>query len=124
MSAFGKTWRSNGLLPWAIGLLLIWVVSASEGAVSVSCGDAVEALIPCEGFLLGSSAPPPNEGCCSSARQLESMADTREKRKEICECFEQTGPSFGVKPERVSAVPKYCNLNISFPADPHYNCNK
>ncbi|OWM87679.1 hypothetical protein CDL15_Pgr022792 [Punica granatum] len=110
---------------WVFGFLVIAVITSSRATADIiSCGDAIAALIPCEAFLLGSSLPTPSSDCCSGARNLESMANTVEKRRALCQCFEQTSPSFGVKPDRVNSLPLYCKLKITLPAEPHYDCSK
>lgn len=123
MASSGKTFCSK----WVITVMVIAVImgsTADAGSGSISCGDAVSTLVPCESFVLGSSLPPPSAECCSSAQKLESMADTTEKRRALCRCFEQVSPSFGVKPDRVKSLPVYCKLKITLPGDPHFDCSQ
>ncbi|KAF8414167.1 hypothetical protein HHK36_002166 [Tetracentron sinense] len=102
-------------------VLLALIVSPVNG---VSCGDAVSVLIPCGSFLLGDDEPKPSDQCCSSAQSLNKMAETRASRRALCECLKQTGPSFGVNPERAKQLLPLCKLKLNIPISPDVDCNK
>lgn len=114
---------------WAVAVSVAVVVvaaTASTGAeaATVSCGDYVNALIPCGSYLIGSGKAEPSPQCCKSARELNRMATTVAERRALCQCFKQTGPSFGVKPERARHLLPACKLNLNIPISPNVNCNR
>ncbi|KAG1327184.1 non-specific lipid-transfer protein 1 [Cocos nucifera] len=113
---------------WALAAVLVVVVvvsAASTGAaVAVSCGDAVNALIPCGSYLVGSGKAEPSPQCCNSARGLNRMATTVEERRALCQCFKQTGPSFGVKPDRARHLLPACKLDLNIPISPDVDCTR
>ncbi|XP_062213156.1 non-specific lipid-transfer protein 1-like [Phragmites australis] len=94
------------------------------GAGAVSCGDAVNALIPCGTFLVGAGAAVPSDSCCRGAMALRRMGGTADARRAICRCLEQSGPSFGVLPERARLLPARCNISLGIPINTHTDCNK
>ncbi len=106
------------------GLMVLALIIASPAEAKVSCGDAVSALIPCGSFLLGRGAPKPTSECCTSAQGLKKLMTTTADRREVCKCFEESGPSFGIKPARGKLLPSLCKLNISMPINPNVNCSK
>ncbi|RWR71828.1 non-specific lipid-transfer-like protein [Cinnamomum micranthum f. kanehirae] len=106
---------------WMVMMVVMLVVTATE---AVSCGDAVSALIPCGSFLIGSGPPKPSAECCQSAQTLNKMAATLATRRALCQCLKQTGPSFGVKPERAKQLPPLCKLKLNIPVSPNVDCNK
>ncbi|XP_072962668.1 non-specific lipid-transfer protein-like [Typha angustifolia] len=107
----------------AILLLLAASCSAAAAATAVSCSDAVNALIPCGAYLIGTGATGPSLQCCKSAQALEKMATTVAMRRQLCQCLKDTGPSFGVKPERARRLPPFCKLNLNIPISPNVNCS-
>ena len=102
-------------------LLVVTLLMVSR-AMAVSCSDAVNALIPCGSYLIGAGAADPSTECCASAQSLNKLAATVASRRALCECFKQSGPSFGVKPERVQRLPRFCKLKLSFPVNSNVNC--
>lgn len=112
---------SNTNRVWIAVLVVAVVVTATAGA---SCGDAVSALTPCGSFLIGSGPPKPSAECCQSASGLNKMAATLASRRALCQCLKQTGPSFGVKPERAKQLPPLCKLKLNIPISPTVDCNK
>uniref|UniRef100_A0ACD5X5N6 Uncharacterized protein n=2 Tax=Avena sativa TaxID=4498 RepID=A0ACD5X5N6_AVESA len=111
-----------------LGVVLAVLVAAADvgHAAGVSCGDAVSALIPCGSFLLGADAGAegPSESCCRGARALRRMAGTAAARRALCRCLVESGPSFGVLPERARQLPARCKLGVSIPVSPHTDCDK
>lgn len=103
-------------------LALALLVAGRAAAAAVSCSDAVNALIPCGSFLIGVGEADPSKECCASAQSLNKMATTVESRRALCECLKQTGPSFGVKPERARRLPPFCKLKLNIPVSPNVNC--
>ncbi|KAI4985886.1 hypothetical protein ZWY2020_018516 [Hordeum vulgare] len=116
-----STRRANAIL--VVGMVLA-AAMAAVAAAEVSCGDAVSALIPCGSFLVGAVAGAPSESCCRGAQALRGMAGTVGARRALCRCLEQSGPSFGVLPDRARQLPARCNLGISIPVSPHTDCDK
>nr|XP_029116507.1 non-specific lipid-transfer protein 1 isoform X2 [Elaeis guineensis] len=99
---------------WAVAaVLLVVVVSAASTGTAVSCGDAVNALIPCGSYLVGSGKAEPSPQCCNSAKELNRMATTVEERRALCRCLKQTEPSLGVKPERARHLLPACKYYIN-----------
>jgi hypothetical protein len=114
-------------------IVLLGIVLAVAAAVAdvgeaaeVSCGDAVSALIPCGSFLVGADAGAsgPSESCCRGAQALRRMAGTAGARRALCRCLEESGPSFGVLPDRARQLPSRCKLGVSIPVSPHTDCSK
>ena len=99
---------------------------AAASLAEVSCGDAVSALIPCGPYLVGADAAgaAPSESCCRGAQALRRMAGTAAARRALCRCLEQSGPSFGVLPDRARQLPARCKLGVSIPVSPHTDCDK
>ncbi|XP_040378530.1 non-specific lipid-transfer protein 1-like [Oryza brachyantha] len=110
----------------AVGIVLsVAAAVVAAAAAAPTCGDAVSALVPCGPFLVGGGgARRPSERCCSSARALRGMADTAEARRALCRCLEQSGPSFGVLPDRARRLPALCKLGLSIPVGAHTDCSK
>ncbi|KAG9455108.1 hypothetical protein H6P81_008012 [Aristolochia fimbriata] len=107
----------------------LWVMFLVVGAVmgpaeAMSCSDAVSAMVPCGSFLLGSSGARPSPQCCQSALALQKKTPTRAGLRDLCLCFKQTGPSFGVQPEKAKLLPQLCKLNLNMPISPDIDCNK
>ncbi|KAF7068584.1 hypothetical protein CFC21_074325 [Triticum aestivum] len=124
-----STRRANAIL--VVVMLLAAAMAAlaadvlvAEAAAEVSCGDAVSALIPCGSFLVGAVAGAPSESCCRGAQGLRRTAGTPGARRALCRCLEQSGPSFGVLPDRARQLPALCKLGISIPVSPHTDCDK
>ncbi|KAK1317624.1 hypothetical protein QJS10_CPA05g00961 [Acorus calamus] len=112
-----------------MGLLmaLIWASTTTTTikpvSAAFSCSDAVTALSPCGPFLIttgGVSAP--TAECCRGAQSLEGMATTVQDRRALCECLKQTGPSFGVDPEKARQLPPLCKLSLNIPISPDVDC--
>ncbi|KAJ3693319.1 hypothetical protein LUZ60_008799 [Juncus effusus] len=107
-----------------LSLLTTHIPVSADDSSSFSCSNAVNALVPCGTFLLGAGqADQPDQRCCQSAQTLKSMAVTVDMRKSLCKCLEQSGPSFGVQPERAKTLPKLCKLDLNIPISPNYNCD-
>nr|CAD1839550.1 unnamed protein product [Ananas comosus var. bracteatus] len=109
-------------------LLLIQLAAvvreAAAAGSGVSCSDAVNKLIPCGSFLVGTGPAKPSARCCQSAQGLQQMATTVAKRRALCQCLKQSGPSFGVRPERAKLLPSACNLQLNIPVSPNVDCNQ
>ncbi|CAA7410333.1 unnamed protein product [Spirodela intermedia] len=91
---------------------------------ALSCGDAVSSLAPCGGYLTGIGEGNPSAQCCERVQSLGRMAATGPERKAICECFKQTAPSFGVKPDRVTHMLTFCKLRLNLPISPNVDCSR
>ncbi|KAG8098670.1 hypothetical protein GUJ93_ZPchr0013g36379 [Zizania palustris] len=107
-------------------LAAVVLVAAAAGAgAAVTCGDAVNALVPCGPFLVGAAGgDQPGATCCGSARALRSMAATADARRALCRCLEQSGPSFGVLPDRARRLPALCKLGLAIPVGAGTDCSK
>ncbi|KAL6894305.1 hypothetical protein ACP4OV_008403 [Aristida adscensionis] len=111
----------------AVAVMTVLAAAAAVAAAAVSCGDAVDALVPCGEFLLGAGAAPaaagPSDRCCRGARALERMAGTAEARRAVCRCLEQAAPSFGVLPGRARLLAARCNLGLAVPIGANTDCD-
>ncbi|CAL9071094.1 unnamed protein product [Musa textilis] len=107
-----------------ISVALALLLACNTKAEAITCNDAVSALIPCGSYLLGQGGADPSPRCCDSARVLDRMARTVASRRQLCECLKQTGPSFGVKPERVRHLPPFCKIDLSMPVSPDVDCTR
>ncbi|KQK12546.1 non-specific lipid-transfer protein 3 [Brachypodium distachyon] len=105
--------------------IMLMAAAVGTAAAEVSCGDSVRALIPCGSFLVGAdAAAAPSESCCRGALALRGMASTTAARRELCKCLMQSGPSFGVLPDRARQLPARCNLGVAIPVGPETDCDK
>ncbi|XP_068668926.1 non-specific lipid-transfer protein-like [Aristolochia californica] len=107
----------------------VWVLFLVVGAVmgpagAISCSDAVSAMVPCGSFLVGSGGARPTAQCCQSVLALQKKTATRADLKALCLCLKQTGPSFGVLPEKAKLLPQLCKLKINMPISPDIDCQK
>ncbi|CAL9758733.1 unnamed protein product [Musa acuminata subsp. burmannicoides] len=100
------------------------LLACNTMAEAITCNDAVSALIPCGSYLIGQGGADPSPRCCESARALNRMASTVASRRQLCECLKQTGPSFGVKPDRVQHLPPFCKIDLSMPVSPDVDCSR
>ncbi|OVA01117.1 Plant lipid transfer protein/Par allergen [Macleaya cordata] len=105
-------------------LMALIMINNIQMVNGVSCEEAVSDLIPCATYLMGSGGPNPGSQCCASAQKLNKLASTTADRQSLCECLKQTGPSFGVKPERAKQLPVLCKLELNIPISPDVDCSK
>ncbi|KAL5209776.1 hypothetical protein ABZP36_005399 [Zizania latifolia] len=120
-STMASTRRGNA----AVALGMVLAAAVVLVAAAVTCGDAVNALVPCGPFLVGAAGgDQPGATCCSSARALRSMAGTADARRALCRCLEQSGPSFGVLPDRARRLPALCKLGLAIPVGAGTDCSK
>lgn len=113
----------EGMKHFCLAGLLTLMFALHVAAVEVSCGDAVNSLIPCGPFLIGAGQAQPGERCCQSAQELKRMATTTDTRRSLCRCLEQAGPSFGVNPEQALKLLSMCKLDLNIPISGTINCN-
>ncbi|RZS25409.1 hypothetical protein BHM03_00058603, partial [Ensete ventricosum] len=117
-----KKAQYNGLRVMLVALALL--LGCNTMAEAITCNDAVSGLIPCGSYLIGQGGADPSPRCCESARALNRMASTVASRRQLCECLKQTGPSFGVKPERVQHLPPFCKIDLNMPVSPDVDCSR
>ncbi|XP_011629171.1 non-specific lipid-transfer protein [Amborella trichopoda] len=108
---------------WLLSVALVLGIAGAVGG-GVSCESAVQAMIPCGSYLLGAGGNIPSKDCCTSLHSLEGMTKTPAARKQVCQCFKDSGPSFGVKPARAKILPGLCKITIGIPINPSVDCNK
>jgi Probable lipid transfer len=113
----------KGMKHLCLAGLLTLIFTLQVAAQEVSCGDAVNSLIPCGPFLIGTGQEQPGERCCQSAQELKRMASTTNTRRSLCRCLEQAGPSFGVNPQQALKLLSMCKLDINIPIGASINCN-
>ncbi|MQM22981.1 hypothetical protein Taro_056041 [Colocasia esculenta] len=104
--------------------MALLLLLCSRPTVAISCGDAVSAVAPCGGYLVGVGEANPTPQCCQSVQSLSREASTPPARKELCECFKETGPSFGVRPDRVRSMLAFCKLQLNLPISPNVDCDQ
>ncbi|XP_078430862.1 non-specific lipid-transfer protein-like [Wolffia australiana] len=104
----------------AVAMVVMWGSMAS----AMSCGDALSSMSPCGGYLMGMASASLSSLCCDRARSLARSASSPAQRKAICECFKETAPSLGVKPDRVKAMLAFCKLPLNLPITPNIDCSR
>ncbi|XP_038688761.1 non-specific lipid-transfer protein-like [Tripterygium wilfordii] len=100
-----------------IGLLFL-VVSAK----AFDCHQSVLSLIPCLPFVIG-FAPTPAAQCCVAVASLNSQANTKELRQELCNCFENSFKAYGSYAEKAKQIPELCHVPVPVPIDPNVDCS-
>ncbi|XP_050204984.1 non-specific lipid-transfer protein 1-like [Mercurialis annua] len=106
------------------GLVLVMVMgNAIKSVHGITCSEVNQPLQPCLGFLTGSESSPSNS-CCSGVAELNNEATTTEIRRQICGCFKQSAPAFGVDPNRAKQLPGSCRVQSAVPIDPTADCTR
>ncbi|KAI5080534.1 hypothetical protein GOP47_0004449 [Adiantum capillus-veneris] len=110
-------------------LVVVMVVAGSlaeRGEAAISCGTVRGKLLPCAGYLTGtSSAPSRSSTCCSGVSSLYSLTKgARADRVTACGCIKQLSTSLGsaLKSSSVSALPGLCGVNLGYGISTSTNC--
>ncbi|KDP45156.1 hypothetical protein JCGZ_15021 [Jatropha curcas] len=106
---------------WAFGLIVL-LMSSAKTVHGITCGGALIALQPCLSFLVGID-PSPDASCCQAVASINQQANTKEIRQQLCQCFKQSGSSFGVQPEKAKQIPDLCHVQVPVPIDPNVDCS-
>ncbi|KAL0375451.1 UNVERIFIED_CONTAM: Non-specific lipid-transfer protein [Sesamum radiatum] len=103
-------------------MLTVCVIAVAPLAQGLTCGNVVEALLPCETFLKeGGSVP---GSCCSGVKSLNSAANTAALRQTVCQCLQEAGKAYEVNPKYAAALPKKCDVTINYPISYSTDCSK
>ncbi|XP_073154154.1 non-specific lipid-transfer protein 1-like [Henckelia pumila] len=106
-----------------IGILVLSMVVANMPGLtqSISCAEALEFLLPCQSFLMGSgdiSVP-----CCQGTKALSQASSTQADRQSVCQCLKQAAASVNVNVDRAKQLPQLCNVSVPVPVQPDVNCD-
>ncbi|KAL3742221.1 hypothetical protein ACJRO7_017669 [Eucalyptus globulus] len=85
-------------------------------------GEAKTDLWRCLPFLKGSE-PSPTTLCCQVEQFVQTLANTTQIRRDLCECFKNIGLGLGVDPARAKLIPMYYHIELLVPIDPYVDCN-
>ncbi|GLT34122.1 hypothetical protein SLA2020_086610 [Shorea laevis] len=98
------------------------MVGSHRVHATISCQDALVALLPCKPFVTGGS-PSLSAPCCEGVSKLNVETSTIEERRELCRCLKDAAHGIGVILERAKELPQKCGVNISMPINPNINCD-
>nr|CAD1839582.1 unnamed protein product [Ananas comosus var. bracteatus] len=106
--------------PLLLLLLLIQLAAvvreAAAAGSGVSCSDAVNKLIPCGSFLVGTGPAKPSARCCQSAQGLQQMATTVAKRARFASAWSSLGRPLGSGPSGQSSCRQPAISNSTYPS--------
>uniref|UniRef100_A0A7N0UB10 Non-specific lipid-transfer protein n=1 Tax=Kalanchoe fedtschenkoi TaxID=63787 RepID=A0A7N0UB10_KALFE len=105
-------------------IFVLLALMTSHKADAITCADGVQALVPCELFLVGGGPNLPSSECCASAQTLNSITRSVEDRTTLCQCFKNAAGSYGISPARAEELPKMCHINIKLNITPDADCSK
>ncbi|XP_047308937.1 non-specific lipid-transfer protein 1-like [Impatiens glandulifera] len=99
--------------------------NALQTEASLGCGDVINALMPCYGYMrsYGNTAVP--AACCNGIRGLNDAARTTPDRQTACTCLKQiasNAPSGSVA--LAASLPQKCGISIPYKIDPRTDCSR
>ncbi|XP_074566032.1 non-specific lipid transfer protein GPI-anchored 1-like isoform X2 [Curcuma longa] len=110
--------RRNSLVASSLALLLLWAAAAAAAdSLQQQCAQAASRLLPCIDYGNGQSERPSSQ-CCGAARDMRGT-------QPACLCFmiqqahntSSSLHSFGLRVDRLAALPGACNLANSSVSD-------
>ncbi|CAM8940521.1 unnamed protein product [Rhodiola kirilowii] len=103
--------------------VMILALMTSQRANAITCADGIQALFPCEQFLVGGGGDQPSSECCAGAQNLNNMASTVDDQRALCECFKNAAGSYGVNSQRAEELPAMCHISLRLNVNPDVNCS-
>lgn len=71
--------------------------------------------------------PEPSAECCKVLKEIRETVKTREERKELCHCVQDSVKSYKfdetILIKNIDALPKKCGIPYLFSADKKFDCN-
>lgn len=111
-----------GLFVMALGILVVFALTATSNVNAVECQTAISAVATCRDFLVGAGPAQPSAECCMGVQALVKMGNSTEARRELCQCFKDAAPSLGIKYDRAKLLPSLCHVKIGFKIRPDIDC--
>ncbi|XP_068667623.1 non-specific lipid-transfer protein-like [Aristolochia californica] len=103
--------------------LLLSVFFAPYAEAAITCGQVVNALTPCLGYLR--SGRPISRGCCTGVQKIKAAASTPADRKTACSCLKSAAAgSSGINFGLAAGLPSVCKVRIPFKISPSTDCSK
>ncbi|GAV64465.1 LTP_2 domain-containing protein [Cephalotus follicularis] len=106
------------------GVLIAMLVLSANIVDAITCPEAITSLITCHPFLVGFGAPKPPPLCCQGVKSVSDRAQTTQDRRDLCVCFKQAFPKFGIHPDRAKVLPHLCGITTPVPIDTSVDCNR
>ncbi len=99
------------------------LVALPTGVEGLTCGDVTNSLIPCMGYIRGTSGLV--TPCCTGVKKLNSAAKTTKDRRTACNCLVSASKSFtGINYSVVAGLPAKCGVSIPYKISPSTDCSK
>ncbi|GAB2230430.1 hypothetical protein Drorol1_Dr00014695 [Drosera rotundifolia] len=106
----------------AIAMLVVAAPPLTEAAIS--CGQVVQSLTPCLGYVQGGGVGPVPAPCCSGIKQLNSAAKTTPDRQAACKCLKSLAGSYPGFAGTAAAMPGKCGVKIPYKISSSIDCSK
>ncbi|KAJ8437423.1 hypothetical protein Cgig2_031944 [Carnegiea gigantea] len=91
-------------------LIFLAIAVAAPQAQAMNCGQVVQRLLPCLGYLRNGGAASP--ACCNGVRSLNSEVRNTPDRQQVCVCFKQAIPAYGINYGFANSMPGKCGVNL------------
>ncbi|XP_059670678.1 non-specific lipid-transfer protein 1-like [Cornus florida] len=101
----------------AITLLVVLAMAqfmASPARAAISCGQVSAALAPCLTYLTQGGTP--SGQCCTGAKNLQAMAQTKDDRQTACRCAKDAATrNQNIKDDAAAQLPQKCGVQTTIP---------
>lgn len=112
----------SGMVVCLIATLAMFLLM-SESGESLTCGEAVNPLIPCLPYVTGTT-PQPSTVCCQGVKHLNEIASTSEIRREACKCIKNAASGMpNLKDSCVEDLPSKCGTTLPIRISKDIDCN-
>jgi len=112
---------SKTLVNAALLIFLAIAVAAPE-ARAINCGQVVQRLLPCLGYLRNGGAASP--ACCNGVRSLNSEVRNSPDRQQVCVCIKQAIPAYGINYGFANIMPGKCGVNLGIKINESMDCSR
>ncbi|KAL4272680.1 hypothetical protein GQ457_13G014960 [Hibiscus cannabinus] len=100
--------------------VIVGLVALVLTVEAMTCRDAINTMLFCIPYL--TTEPSPTLVCCQSVAIVNASATTTQSRRELCQCFENNAPAFGVVPDKAKQLPGLCGVRVPVPIDLNVDC--
>lgn len=95
-----------------------------EPGESLKCSDTRPMGALCSPYTRGQQ-PYPSGECCSAVKEIRESANTKETRRQLCNCVQQNAKNIpGALVTRFDDLPLKCGLPVIYSAEPTFDCNR